>query len=56
MSQNLSSAAIVIGVLRVNYPVQAKNLNFNPSAESLQGFIQQFWEKAPGQNWEKMID
>ena len=22
----------------------------------LQGFFQQFWEKAPGQNWEKMID
>ena len=22
----------------------------------LQGFYQQFWEKAPGQNWEKMID
>ena len=21
-----------------------------------QGFFQQFWEKAPGQNWEKMID
>ena len=20
------------------------------------GFFQQFWEKAPGQNWEKMID
>ena len=20
-----------------------------------QGFFQQFWEKAPGQNWEKMI-
>ena len=23
---------------------------------SAQGFFQQFWEKAPGQNWEKMID
>ena len=23
---------------------------------SNQGFFQQFWEKAPGQNWEKMID
>ena len=22
----------------------------------LQGFFQQFWEKAPGQNWEKIID
>ena len=22
----------------------------------LQGFFQQFWEKAPGQNWEKMIE
>ena len=22
----------------------------------LQGFFQQFWIKAPGQNWEKMID
>ena len=21
-----------------------------------QGFFHQFWEKAPGQNWEKMID
>ena len=21
-----------------------------------QGFFQQFWEKAPGQNWEKMIE
>ena len=21
-----------------------------------QGFFQQFWEKAPGQNWDKMID
>ena len=21
-----------------------------------QGFFQQFWEKAPGQNWKKMID
>ena len=21
-----------------------------------QGFLQQFWEKAPGQNWEKIID
>ena len=20
------------------------------------GFFQQFWEKAPGQNWEKMVD
>ena len=23
---------------------------------SHQGFFQQFWEKAPGQNWDKMID
>ena len=23
---------------------------------SMQGLFQQFWEKAPGQNWEKMID
>ena len=22
----------------------------------MQGFFQQFWEKAPGQNWEKIID
>ena len=22
----------------------------------VQGFFQQFWEKAPGQNWGKMID
>ena len=22
----------------------------------IQGFFQQFWDKAPGQNWEKMID
>ena len=22
----------------------------------MQGFIQQFWEKAHGQNWEKIID
>ena len=22
----------------------------------VQGFFPQFWEKAPGQNWEKMID
>ena len=22
----------------------------------MQGFFQQFWEKAPGQNWVKMID
>ena len=21
-----------------------------------QGFFQQFWQKAPGQNWEKKID
>ena len=21
-----------------------------------QGFFQQFWEKAPGQNWEKIIN
>ena len=21
-----------------------------------QGFFQEFWEKAPGQNWQKMID
>ena len=25
-------------------------------ATTCQGFIQQFWEKAPGQNWEKIID
>ena len=23
---------------------------------SCQGFFQQFWEKTPGRNWEKMID
>ena len=22
----------------------------------MQGFFQQFWEKAPGRNWEKMIN
>ena len=22
----------------------------------MQGLFQQFWEKAPGQNWKKMID
>ena len=22
----------------------------------VQGFFKQFWEKAPGQNWEKIID
>ena len=22
----------------------------------IQGFFLQFWEKAPGQNWEKMVD
>ena len=30
------------------YQVTVTNLN--------QGLFQQFWEKAPGQNWEKMID
>ena len=25
-------------------------------AQLLQGLFQQFWEKAPGQNWEKMIN
>ena len=25
-------------------------------SSGFQGFFQQFWEKAPGQNWEKMID
>ena len=24
--------------------------------KQVQGFIQQFWEKAPGQNWGKIID
>ena len=24
--------------------------------KNYQGFIQQFWKKAPCQNWEKMID
>ena len=28
----------------------------NRSSENQQGFFQQFWKKAPGQNWEKMID
>ena len=23
---------------------------------TIQGFFQQFWEKAPGQNWKKMIN
>ena len=26
------------------------------SVDDGQGFFQQFWEKAPGQNWEKLID
>ena len=26
-----------------------------PSNIIVQGFIQQFWEKAPGQNWEKLL-
>ena len=32
-----------------------KKNNFN-YAHLSQGFFQQFWEKAPGQIWEKMID
>ena len=24
--------------------------------DTIQSFFQQFWEKAPGQNWEKIID
>ena len=27
-----------------------------PAYDNFQGFFQQFWEKALGQNWEKMID
>ena len=27
-----------------------------PHPIEIQGFFQQFWEKAPGQNWDKMID
>ena len=33
--------------------------SWQPTGEGekcLQGFIQQFWEKAPVQNWEKKID
>ena len=25
-------------------------------SDTVQGFFQQFWERAPGQNWEKLID
>ena len=28
----------------------------NISSASARAFFQQFWEKAPGQNWEKVID
>ena len=27
-----------------------------PYSAQVQGFFQQFWEKAPGQNWEKLIN
>ena len=26
------------------------------TSSKIQGFFQPFWEKVPGQNWEKMID
>ena len=29
---------------------------FSNRDKTRQGFFQQFWEKAPGQNWVKMID
>ena len=32
-----------------------ENINILGSNRT-QGFSQQFWEKAPAQNWEKMID
>ena len=31
-------------------------MNINIEMLLIQGFFQQFWEKAPGQNWEKMMD
>ena len=31
-------------------------LNTSVDPVQLQGFLQQFWEKATGQNWEKMIN
>ena len=31
--------------------MSSRNIPYNR-----QGFFQQFWEKAPGQNWEKMIN
>ena len=51
MSQNLSPAAVVIGTLRVNIDASKYIVKI-----SIQGFFQQFWEKAPGQNGGKMID
>ena len=36
--------------------LSTKFITFLNSLEPPQGFFQQFWEKAPGQNWEKMID
>ena len=33
-----------------------KSLSNKAVLARLQGFFQQFWEKAPGQKWEKMID
>ena len=51
MSQNLSSAAVVIGTLKVNLDASEYIVKIN-----VQGFFQQFWEKAPGQNGGKMID
>ena len=32
------------------------NNSFHGFELTQSGFFQQFWEKAPGQNWEKMID
>ena len=40
------------------YTHPAKGLDREMAAceNTAQGFFQKFWEKAPGQNWEKMID
>ena len=41
-----------------NYVVPDQLASEKPANQDLisQGLFQQFWEKAPGQNWEKMID
>ena len=41
--------------LETEHNKQIQRINV-PSRLMLQGFFQQFGEKAPGQNWEKMID